>query len=152
MGESANVTHAKSADAHSALEETATLTDVPFGHSDGTFEPLTTMSSGNSGPDRVLDWLADMSAETPILFVIEDIQWADPTTLELLFDFVRRAPHNRVLFVMTCRDTFETPWASHHNQCQISLRPLPRKRIQALLEGVASRTDYCRICQTGKGI
>lgn len=39
------------------------------------------------------------------LFAIEDIHWADPTTLEFLLAFLRRLPQLRVALVMTARPT-----------------------------------------------
>jgi DNA-binding CsgD family transcriptional regulator len=47
--------------------------------------------------------LARVSSETPVLLVIEDLQWADPSSRSLLLSIVRRLPGTRVALVGTFR-------------------------------------------------
>src|SRR3954468_1429150 len=42
--------------------------------------------------ERLVDWLAAVARETPLLFVVEDLHWADPSTLALLGRVVQRQP------------------------------------------------------------
>ncbi len=55
--------------------------------------------------DAVVEWLVAMSAERPLLLVIDDLQWAGRPTLLLLRHIVTAAPPMRVLVVGTYRDT-----------------------------------------------
>jgi DNA-binding CsgD family transcriptional regulator/tetratricopeptide (TPR) repeat protein len=51
----------------------------------------------------VLDRLAAAAATAPILLIVEDVHWADRSTLELLGYLARRLGHERVLVVATYR-------------------------------------------------
>ena len=56
------------------------------------------------------DWLGRLPAGRARLGVAEDVEWADPSTLELLGHLAQHPPPG-VLTVMTSRDHLETPWA-----------------------------------------
>jgi class 3 adenylate cyclase/tetratricopeptide (TPR) repeat protein len=55
--------------------------------------------------DAVAAWLADVSAEAPVLLVIDDLQWAAKPTLLLLRHVLRSAAPLRLLAVVTYRDS-----------------------------------------------
>ncbi len=55
--------------------------------------------------DAVATWLSAVSAERPVLFVLDDIQWAAKPTLLLLRHVLRSAEPLRLLVVATYRDT-----------------------------------------------
>jgi class 3 adenylate cyclase/tetratricopeptide (TPR) repeat protein len=56
-------------------------------------------------------WLAALGQRTPYLFVVEDLHWADPSTLALLGRVVDRRP-NGVLTLTTTRDVSAIPWTA----------------------------------------
>ncbi|MGH9035915.1 MAG: ATP-binding protein, partial [Acidimicrobiia bacterium] len=55
--------------------------------------------------DAISSWLADVAAETPVLLILDDLQWAAKPTLLLLRHVVRAAEPARLLVVATYRDT-----------------------------------------------
>lgn len=55
--------------------------------------------------DAVASLLAVAAAETPIVLVLDDLQWADPTSLELLRYVVRADPDAAVLLIGTYRSS-----------------------------------------------
>ncbi len=55
--------------------------------------------------DAVASWLANVSADTPLLLILDDIQWAAKPTLLLLRHALRATEPARVLVVATYRDT-----------------------------------------------
>ena len=55
--------------------------------------------------DAVAAWLADVSAEAPVLLVIDDLQWAAKPTLLLMRHVLRSAEPLRLLVVVTYRDS-----------------------------------------------
>jgi tetratricopeptide (TPR) repeat protein len=55
--------------------------------------------------DAVAAWLADASAESPVLLVLDDLHWAAKPTLLLLRHVVRSTEPLRLLMVATYRDT-----------------------------------------------
>src|SRR2546426_2965720 len=55
--------------------------------------------------DAVAAWLADVSAETPVLLVLDDLHWAAKPTLLLLRHVMRFPEALRLLVVATYRDS-----------------------------------------------
>ena len=55
--------------------------------------------------DAVASWLADVSAETPLLLIMDDIHWAARPTLLLLRHVLRSTEPARLLCLATYRDT-----------------------------------------------
>jgi hypothetical protein len=51
------------------------------------------------------------TAQQSVLAVWEDLQWADPSTLELLELLQNQVPTARLLLVLTARPEFHPPWA-----------------------------------------
>ena len=73
----------------------------------------------------------------PVMFIVEDLHWIDPTTLEylsLLVDEIHTAP---ILAVFTCRPDFDPPWAPRSNVTQLDLKRLPNASAAALTHQVA---------------
>jgi tetratricopeptide (TPR) repeat protein len=59
--------------------------------------------------NRLVEWLSVLAQRAPHLFVVEDLHWADPSTLGLLGRLVDRRPGG-VLTVATTRDDSFIPW------------------------------------------
>jgi len=67
--------------------------------------------------NALLAFVEGLAATRPVLLVIEDLHWADPTSLELIDLIVVYAPCLRLLVVVTFRPEFIAPWAGrggHH--------------------------------------
>lgn len=58
---------------------------------------------------RIVEWLCALADRTPHLFVVEDLHWADPSTLGLLGRLVERRPPG-ILSIATTRDESVVPW------------------------------------------
>ena len=58
--------------------------------------------------DAIAGWLGDVSMETPVLFVLDDLHWAAKPTLLLLRHMLRSDERMRLLVVATYRDTETT--------------------------------------------
>ena len=58
----------------------------------------------------LLTILLRRAAQQPLLFVMEDLHWVDPSTLELLSLLVDQGPTARILVLFTFRPHFSPPW------------------------------------------
>lgn len=58
----------------------------------------------------LLDRLYSLAAKKPLLLLVEDLHWADPSTLEFLKLFVAQQRMAPILAVFTARLGFEPPW------------------------------------------
>src|SRR5207245_3487811 len=54
----------------------------------------------------------ELAERQPVLFIVEDLHWTDPTTLELLNLVIEQIPTTSMLTVLTCRPHFQPAW--HH--------------------------------------
>ncbi|BAO30161.1 AAA family ATPase [Sulfuritalea hydrogenivorans] len=58
----------------------------------------------------LLDRLCLLASRQPMLLVVEDLHWADPSTLELLNLFIQRTPGVPILTVLAARPGFKPSW------------------------------------------
>lgn len=92
--------------------------------------------------DTLLTLLTRMAAERPLVFALEDVHWADPTTLELvrlLVDELRapdlaRDETPRLCVVLTARPHFAPTWSIEN----LELLPLPHLASAEVEEMVRS--------------
>ena len=74
--------------------------------------------------DEILDAILTKTARKPQLVAIEDIHWADASSLELIEALIAQARNTRTMVLLTARSDFAPPaWTSTTNL--IELRPLP---------------------------
>jgi class 3 adenylate cyclase len=71
-------------------------------------------------------------ARHPLLLVVEDVHWADPTTVELLQRVVADLTQLPVLCLLTFRSEFEPPWARSGLVLDLDLGPLTSENVRAL--------------------
>src|SRR5262249_53641102 len=55
--------------------------------------------------------LLELAERHPVLFILEDLHWTDPTTLELLNLLIDQTPTAAMLVLLTCRPTFQPGWS-----------------------------------------
>jgi class 3 adenylate cyclase len=68
--------------------------------------------------------LLNLAAQLPVLMVVEDLHWSDPSTLELLGLLVEQIPKYRILLLTTARAEFDLPWSGLEQVSQIQLNRL----------------------------
>ncbi|MBI4234172.1 MAG: AAA family ATPase, partial [Chloroflexi bacterium] len=77
------------------------------------------------------------ASQQPVLLVVEDLHWVDPTTLELLSLIVDQGPTMRVLTLFTCRPDFASPWGGRSHLTQVTLGRLTRRQAADMVDRVA---------------
>src|SRR5713101_4664863 len=116
----------------------ASLLSVPLGSS---YAPL------NVSPEQqkqktlqaFLTLLLRRAAQQPLLFVVEDLHWVDPSTLELLSLLVDQGPTARILTLFTFRPDFPPPWTERSHLTPVTLPRLPRHQAAEMTGQVAHR-------------
>ena len=78
-----------------------------------------------------------IASQQPVLFVMEDLHWVDPSTLELLSLLVDQGPTARILALFTFRPDFRPPWTGRAHLTQVTLSRLPRRQAAELTSRVA---------------
>jgi class 3 adenylate cyclase/predicted ATPase len=87
----------------------------------------------------LLTILLRIAVQQPVLFVMEDLHWVDPTTLEFLSLLVDQGPTAHILALWTFRPDFSPPWTGRSHLTQITLPRLPRHQAAEMISRVAHR-------------
>ncbi len=59
----------------------------------------------------LIEWFRARAERQPFVLLVEDVQWADPSTLEVVAALVRASPLPGLLTILTARPEFHAPWA-----------------------------------------
>ena len=90
---------------------------------------------------RTLRALADqpfvLARRGPVLVLLEDAHWIDPTTRELIDAAIEPIGRRRVMLLVTCRPEFQNPWGSHSHVTTLTLNRLGRQQCADLIGQVA---------------
>ena len=84
-------------------------------------------------------WVLAGARSQPVVLAFEDLQWADPTSLDLLRALAERGGQAPLFLVATSRPEFRPSWAMRSHHSAISLAPLERGQIYQMVGGLASR-------------
>jgi class 3 adenylate cyclase/predicted ATPase len=87
--------------------------------------------------EALLVWLLRETEQHPVLFIMEDLHWFDPSTLEFLSLVVDQAATMRLFTLLTFRPTFRPPWPLHEHLTHLTLSRLPRRQAALMIERVA---------------
>jgi predicted ATPase len=77
-----------------------------------------------------------LSRQKPVLMILEDAHWADPTSLEAFGRAVDRIRTLGVLLIVTYRPEFEPPWIGRPHVTALTLNRLGEREITAIIDGV----------------
>lgn len=72
----------------------------------------------------------------PTLLIVEDLHWADPSTLDTLDDLIAVAHDAKLLVVMTFRPDFAPPWPVVDNVVELNLARLSDSEAEHLIGGI----------------
>jgi predicted ATPase len=87
--------------------------------------------------DTLLAWLFAEAQRQPILLVVEDLQWVDPSTLELLSLLIDQGAQARLCLVLTSRPEFHPPWTMVAHLTSLTLRRFAPAQVERLATHVA---------------
>src|SRR5262245_30132477 len=81
-----------------------------------------------------------MAAKLPVLLIVEDAHWIDPTTRELTEQAIARIGNAPVLLIVTHRPEWQTEWqGSYGHVMPLALGRLARPQIAELVESVIGK-------------
>jgi predicted ATPase len=80
--------------------------------------------------------LATLARSSPVLEILEDAHWGDPTSLEAFGRTVDRIASLRVLLIVTFRPEFEPPWIGQPHVTALTINRLAERDIGAMIDRV----------------
>jgi class 3 adenylate cyclase len=105
---------------------------------DGRYPPLDMTSEQRR--QRTLEaftaQLAGLARQSPVLMIVEDAHWVDPTSLEVFGRTVERIKTLPALLIVTFRPEFNAPWVGQSHVMSLTLNRLPQRDIDAMIDRV----------------
>ncbi len=89
--------------------------------------------------ESLLALFLKLAQHRPLLLVIEDVHWIDPSTLELLTMLIEQGPTTPILTLLTYRPEFEPPWGRRADLIHLTLSRLRRRQVDLLIRELAGR-------------
>ncbi len=119
-----------------AVPLVADLLSVPTGNRYPPRSPLTPQQRKEKTLAVLLAHIEGLAASRPLLLVIEDVHWSDPTSLELIDLIVERAPRLRLLAIVTFRPEFVPPWVGRVQTATMTLGRLPTRHSAEIVAAI----------------
>ena len=85
------------------------------------------------------NWVMAGARAQPAVLTLEDLHWADPTTLDVLRGIAERGALAPLFVLMTARPEFRPSWGARSHHAAISLVPLDRYQVRHMVEELAAR-------------
>lgn len=82
-------------------------------------------------------WLHSHAGEAPLLVQVEDLQWADPSSLEVLSSVTGAISGRRALMLLTARREFEPPWKASQSVIELPLGRLSDEHVSQIIANTA---------------
>ena len=92
--------------------------------------------------ETIVAVLLELAERQPVLFIVEDLHWTDPSTLELLNLVIDQTPTASILTVLTCRPHFQPAWHHRSYLTEMTLNRLAQPQIERMIERI---TDEKRL-------
>jgi len=87
-------------------------------------------------------WLLDMAERQPLVLLVEDLHWLDPTTLDWLGRLIDQASSAPLFLVLTLRlHVAAVLWGPRANLTQVTLNPLSDSEAKSLIDHVVGRSS-----------
>jgi class 3 adenylate cyclase/tetratricopeptide (TPR) repeat protein len=81
----------------------------------------------------MVEILQQLAAQKPLLFVMEDLHWADPSTLALIEELLAEEPEHRIFGLFTARPGFQAPWSDNTQVFAVNLSKLPDRVAERIV-------------------
>jgi class 3 adenylate cyclase/predicted ATPase len=88
----------------------------------------------------MVEWAIAGARNQPLVLVLEDLQWFDPTSLDLVHAIGDRGAGAPILILATARPEFRPPWGLRPHHRVVSLAPLDEAQVQRMIAELARRT------------
>lgn len=124
-------------DPKDAVPLLASILSVPI---DATIWPAPNLSSARARQrtmDIVIEAIRALTRRGPVLFIVEDLHWADASTKDLIRLLTQARQNDRLMVMLTARPEFRPTWGTAANMTEIELEPLNSVEAEAVVRKVA---------------
>lgn len=97
------------------------------------FAGLAQQRAMTAGQETLTRYFVGLAETRPLLVVIEDVHWIDPTSLEVVDLLLATEDGTPMLLVLTARPEFQPPWPARDSMQVLQLQRLPEAEAKALV-------------------
>ena len=119
------------------LEETvplfAPLLSVPLPENRYPLPNMSPQRQRQKTLETIVAILLELAEHQPVLFILEDLHWTDPSTLELLNLVIEQIPTTSILTVLTCRPHFQSAWPHRSYLTEMTLNHLSHSQVEQIV-------------------
>jgi predicted ATPase len=90
--------------------------------------------------------LAELARRQPVLMIVEDAHWTDPTSLEAFGRIVDRIKTLPALLIVTSRPEFNAPWVGQSHVTSLTLNRLGEREAATMSRGWSGTRRCRRMC------
>ncbi|MBV8770745.1 MAG: AAA family ATPase [Deltaproteobacteria bacterium] len=106
--------------------------------------PTTTLTSEQTRRQllaALTEWVLGAAKREPVVIVVEDLHWLDPSTLEFAKLLAEQGAMAPLLLMCTARPEFHAQWPIRSHHTQIRLSPLSARNVREMITLVAARNE-----------
>jgi class 3 adenylate cyclase/tetratricopeptide (TPR) repeat protein len=118
-----------------SIEDTALFAEMLSLPNDGRYPALelTPEQRRQRTLEALTAQLAGLARQQPVLMIVEDVHWIDPTSLEVFGRTVDQIKTFPALLVVTFRPEFNAPWAGRSHVMSLALNRLGERETAAII-------------------
>jgi class 3 adenylate cyclase/predicted ATPase len=92
--------------------------------------------------ETIVTILLELAERQPVLFILEDLHWTDPTTLEWLNLLIDQTPTASLLVLLTCRPHFQPAWHHRSYLTEITVNRLSHAHVEQIVTGMSDGKTF----------
>jgi predicted ATPase len=92
--------------------------------------------------ETIVAILLELAEHQPVLFILEDLHWTDPSTLELIGLLLDQTPTASLLVLLTCRPHFQPTWHHRSYLTEITVNRLSYAQMEQIATGMTNGKTF----------
>ena len=94
--------------------------------------------------EQLVQWGIAMSADQPVLMLVEDMHWCDPSSIEFIGRLIARTTSEQMMVLVTSRPGFDAAWLSGGSAATLMLSGLTGEHARSMVEHLCARSALPR--------
>jgi class 3 adenylate cyclase/predicted ATPase len=121
-----------------SIEDATLFADMLSLANDGRYPtlPFSPQQRRQRTLDALFCQIEALTRQSPVLIILEDAQWIDPTSLEAFGRLVPRIASLRVLLIVTFRPEFDPPWIGEPHVTAVTINRLAQRDVADMIDRV----------------
>src|SRR5262249_44293469 len=92
--------------------------------------------------ETLVAMLQELAEHQSLLFIVEDVHWTDPTTLEFIHLLIDQTPTASILVLLTCRPHFQPAWHHRSYLTEMMLHHLSHTQVAQIVAGMTDGKTF----------